>query len=224
MLAEYDGERVAHEGDLLWSTIPITLLARMCDGVPPEVRAATERISYRAMLLVYLELDVQRFSDYDAHYFPDSAIRITRLSEPKNYADRDEPKGRTILCAELPCDADDGTWRMPADELGRLVADDLARAGLPLPRPATSVTVRKLRQAYPIYLRGYEEPLDRLDRWAAAQPGLLSFGRQGLFAHDNTHHALAMAYAAVDCLGPAGFDQTRWAGYRQAFATHVVED
>ena len=34
------------------------------------------------------------------------------------------------------------------------------------------------------------------------------FGRQGLFAHDNTHHALAMAYAAVDCLREDGtFDK-----------------
>src|SRR5262249_18247370 len=51
---------------------------------------------------------------------------------------------------------------------------------------------------------------------------VLSYGRQGLFAHDNTHHALAMAYAAVDSLGPAGFDRTRWAAHRRVFETHVV--
>jgi hypothetical protein len=33
-----------------------------------------------------------------------------------------------------------------------------------------------------------------------------------------------MASAAVDCLTPGGFDETRWRGYREVFARHVVED
>jgi len=54
---------------------------------------------------------------------------------------------------------------------------------------------------------------------------VLTLGRQGLFAHDNTHHTLAMAYAAVGCLSPEGkFDHARWAEHRQEFETHVVED
>jgi hypothetical protein len=64
-----------------------------------------------------------------------------------------------------------------------------------------------------------------MDRWLGEIEGALTFGRQGLFAHDNTHHALAMAYAAAGCLSPAGsFDQTRWAEHRKEFETHVVED
>lgn len=224
VVAERKEERSEYEGDLLWSTIPITTLAHSLEGSPAAVRDACRGICYRAMLLVYLELDMQQFTEYDAHYFPDASIRITRLSEPKNYSGRVEPRGRTLLCAELPCDADDAVWLASPEELGRIVAEDLARAGLPLPRPALRVTTRRLRQAYPIYLRGYEEPFDLLDRWVTSQEGLLSFGRQGLFAHDNTHHALAMAYAAVACLGPAGFDAGRWAEFRETFATHVVED
>jgi hypothetical protein len=83
---------------------------------------------------------------------------------------------------------------------------------------------RRLRQAYPIYLRGYEVPFGVLDRWAESIPNFLIYGRQGLFAHDNTHHALYMARAAVDCLSEAGFDRVKWQSYRDIFATHVVED
>ncbi len=223
--AEREGERCTVEGDYLWSTIPISALARAVDhGVPPAVREAAGAISYRAMLLVYLSLDVDRFTEFDAHYFPDANLRITRLSEPKNYADLAEPRGRTTLCAELPCSPEDPWWSMSEEELGRLVADDLARAGIPLPRPPTAVQVRRLRQAYPIYTIGYEEPFGRLDHWVEGVPRLLSYGRQGLFAHDNTHHALYMAYCAAECLTDAGFDERRWAEYRKVFATHVVED
>ena len=84
--------------------------------------------------------------------------------------------------------------------------------------------MKRLPQAYPIYLQGYEKPLGRLEEWAETLPGLLVYGRQGLFAHDNTHHALFMAYSAVDCLQDGRFDQAKWEGYRQIFKSHVVED
>jgi protoporphyrinogen oxidase len=222
--AQSGGRRDSFEAEHLWSTIPITVLARATAGVPADVLAAAERISYRSMLLVYLELPVERFTEYDAHYFPALATRITRLSEPKNYSVLGKPAGSTVLCAELPCSTEDAVWRMSDEELGRLVAEDLAACGIPLPAAPRSVFARRLAQAYPIYLRGYEEPFGALDRWAESQPNLLSYGRQGLFAHDNTHHALAMAYRAVDCLEGGRFDRARWARHREVFATHVVED
>src|SRR5690606_6934690 len=157
-------------------------------------------------------------------YFPGADVRITRLSEPKNYAARVEPRDRTILCAELPSGPDDPWWNDDDAALAQLVMDDLARSGIPVPAAPVSVHVRRLRQAYPIYLQGYEHPFGVLDRWAEGLPRFLSYGRQGLFAHDNTHHALAMAYAAAECLGPGGFDAERWAGYRRDFERHVVED
>jgi hypothetical protein len=55
-------------------------------------------------------------------------------------------------------------------------------------------------------------------------PQLVTFGRQGLFAHDNTHHALAMAYGAAQCVDGARFNYVRWKGCLEQFATHVVED
>lgn len=213
------------EADSLWSTIPITLLARLIgDGAPPAVHEAAAAINYRSMLLVYLELPVAQFTEFDAHYFPGADIRITRLSEPKNYSDTGGGPGGTVLCAELPCRPDDPWWTMDDAELGALVAADLARAGIPLPVVPSVVHVRRVRQAYPIYTLGYERAFGTLDAWVESLPRLLSYGRQGLFAHDNTHHALAMAYAAAACLEPGGFRADRWAEYRAVFATHVVED
>lgn len=225
LVAEHQGRVEEHEADHLWSTIPLPLVARLIgDGVPAEVRDAAAALQYRGMILVYLELPVAQFTEFDAHYFPGADVRITRLSEPKNYAARQEPPDRTVLCAELPSGPEDPWWEHDDAQLGQLVMDDLARAGIPVPRAPLSVHVRRLRQAYPIYLQGYERPFEVLDRWAEGLPRFLSYGRQGLFAHDNTHHALAMAYAAAECLGPDGFDAAAWAAHRAVFATHVVED
>ena len=115
--------------------------------------------------------------------------------------------------------------RDTADEdLRDLVAGDIRKAELPIDGDPLSVHVRRLPQAYPIYLNGYEVPLGTLDRWTETLPGFLSYGRQGLFAHDNTHHALYMAYSAVDCIDGTDFDERKWADYREIFKTHVVED
>lgn len=211
--------------DHVWSTIPITLLAQlMKDDLPAAVADATGKIDYRAMVLVYVQLDVQQFTTTDAHYFPEGNVRVTRLSEPKNYFGLDEPRGTTVLCAEYPCAVDDEIWRASDADLSLRLQTDMATAGIPMSRPPVAVHVRRLRQAYPVYAMNYEKPLGILDAWAASLPNLLVYGRQGLFAHDNTHHALFMAYAAVDCLREDTFDLGRWADYRKVFATHVVED
>ncbi|MEZ5397682.1 MAG: hypothetical protein R2724_33580 [Bryobacterales bacterium] len=177
------------------------------------------------MLLIYLTLETDQFTPWDAHYFPEEGVRITRLSEPKNYSASAEPAGRTVLCAELPCSTDDALWKGADEELGRAVQDDLERAGLPVRAKVAGVTVRRLRFAYPIYRNGFEAHFSRVDQWLGAFENFVSFGRQGLFAHDNTHHALAMAYAAVECLDQGGgFDRTRWAMWRGVFDSFVVED
>jgi hypothetical protein len=72
---------------------------------------------------------------------------------------------------------------------------------------------------------GYERSYDIVDRWASEQRRLLTFGRQGLFVHDNSHHAYAMAWAAADALRPdGGFDESAWHAARARFSRHVVED
>ena len=206
------------------STIPLTVLARLVrsdDSGPLEVVSALRQ---RAMVLVYLTLATDRFAEFDAHYFPEAAIRITRLSEPKNYSLTDRP-GRTVICAELPCAPGGAEWLMSDQELGALVCRDLQCAGLgPLPE-VLAVSTERLPHAYPLYTRGYREAFDALDRWIGGIDGLITFGRQGLFVHDNTHHTMAMAYALVECLGPTGaFDREAWARARQSFENNVVED
>ena len=221
-----NGTEETIEADYVWSTIPLTILAKVAEPLAPvEVVEASNKISYRAMVLIYLVLEQAQWTPYDAHYFPEIDIKLTRLSEPKNYSASNGPKDRTVLCGELPCMVNDDIWKASDDELAGTVGESLAKCDLPIKSQVLQVATKRLPFAYPIYHEGYERHFEIQDEWAASLDRVLTFGRQGLFAHDNTHHALAMSYGAVDCLSDSGdFDKSRWLEYRAEFAKHVVED
>ncbi|HEY7321688.1 MAG TPA: FAD-dependent oxidoreductase [Candidatus Binatia bacterium] len=223
---ESNGRTAVLDANHVWSTIPITVLAKcLRPTAPDEILQAAENIHYRAMVLIYLVLEQEQFSEFDAHYFPEASIPISRLSEPKNYSNGQGPKNLTVLCAELPCDPDGPEWSANDEELGRLTLRALRAAGIPVGARVVQVVTRRLRQAYPIYAQGYEAHFQLIDEWLDHIDGLLTFGRQGLFAHDNTHHALYMAYCAAGCLSADGhFDRGQWQECRKIFESHVVED
>ncbi len=221
-----DGEVTAAHA---FATLPLPVLGRITRPAPDAgVLADAGRLRFRAMALVYVVHEGGRWTGYDAHYLPDPATPVTRISEPANYRDSaDDPAGHTVLCAEVPCEVGDATWTASDDDLGATVADTVARLGLPPLRPG-GVQVKRLPHVYPVYARGYADHLRGLDAWASALPRVTAFGRLGLFVHDNTHHAIVMANDAVDALGRGATagqrDQPAWTAARQRFTHHVVED
>jgi phage gp36-like protein len=91
--------------------------------------------------------------------------------------------------------------------------------------PILQVHSRRLRNAYTMYRIGYEAHLDTVARYCESIDRLLTFGRQGHFAHDNADQALEMAYEAVDCFDMSGsFDAARWSRSLERFAAQVVQD
>jgi protoporphyrinogen oxidase len=221
-----EGELISTGTDHLWSTIPLTNLMGYLYPSPPEsIMRAAGNLNYRHMILVYLVIEQDHYSEYDAHYFPSQDIPITRLSEPKNYSNCIDPANLTVLCAELPCSPKDPEWVMEDDELEKLVSNCLDSAEIPIRAPIVKTMSRRIDYAYPVYDREYDKQFTRIDEWLDHKINLITFGRQGLFVHDNAHHALYMAYSAAKCLGDNGnFDRNQWQDFKHIFDTHVVED
>lgn len=222
-----DGKKETREEcSQVLSTIPLTTLVRLMDPPAPEpVIDAAKSIKFRGMILVYLVLETDQFTEFDAHYFPELSIPISRMSEPKNYNASTSPKDVTILCAELPSDPGDPWWDMSDEDLGQKFCGWLSDVGLPVECKVRRCETRRINHAYPVYDLDYEQHFNTVDEWLLGLDGLLVFGRQGLFAHDNTHHAIAMSYGAADCIDATGrLDAVKWAQYREEFATHTVED
>ena len=175
------------------------------------------------MILIYLILEQDQFSPTDAYYFPESIIPISRMSEPKNFTGTTEPRGRTVLCAELPSDPGQPEWELSDLELGRRLTGWLERARLPVSAPIRKVVTRRLSHAYPVYTLRYHEALEEAVSWLDQLPNLWTAGRQGLFLHNNTHHSLLMGYRAADAIAE-GWDRRAWAAAREGFNAFQVAD
>jgi len=94
---EKEGKATTMPVDAAWSTLPISLLVRlMSPAAPPDVLAAASAMRFRGMILIYLVLEQDQFSEYDAHYFPEASIPMSRMSEPTNYSTTKEPRGLTV--------------------------------------------------------------------------------------------------------------------------------
>ena len=146
----YEQEKVEREidADLIWSTLPVTLMAY---GLRPKVDdnllQAAKSIKFRSMVLIYLFIKKNRFTEFDAHYFPELEIPITRLSEIKNYSNTNSPENLTAICAELPCNYEDEIWGKSDEELGELVKSSLKDAGIPVEAPVEKVLIKRLKHA-----------------------------------------------------------------------------
>jgi protoporphyrinogen oxidase len=215
-----DGDVIT--GGLVFSTLPLPVLARITRPAPSLTSIEhSARLRYRSMLLVYVVHEGGRWTPFDSHDLPDARTPVARISEPANYRDNpDDPVGRTVLCAEIPCSMTDEVWGLDDDSLGDVVDDALGRTGLP-GVSRVHVESRRLGQVYPIYRVGYEADLIEVDKWARMIRGVVTLGRQGLFVLDNIHHALLMANNAVDAIrGDGTFNRYEWAQSRERFRDH----
>lgn len=206
------------------STIPSASLVAALRA-PGEVVDAAGQLAFRGAVLVYLTVPLTRYTPFDAHYFPEASTIVSRLSEPKNYrSSANDPQHHTVLCAEVPAAVGDDIWLTDDDELVARVRRELMEQGLADPTHVAG-RVERRSHVYPIYHRGFEQSRRHVEAYLDLQPSLAVLGRQALFAHDNTHHALLMGKMVVEALDSTGrLERERWNAIRRSFDDHVVED
>ncbi|MCD6460252.1 FAD-dependent oxidoreductase [bacterium] len=210
--------------DFVFSTIALPSLINIIEPKPPEkIKSASNHLRYRSMVLFYLILKTPRFTEYDAHYIPDKNIIFTRISEPKNYNLQDNET--TGLCIEIPCFYNGETWNSPEHILLKTILSDFRKINLPIDHKIIKSFSKKIRYAYPLYDLSFQDNLDQTEIFLDSLDNIISLGRQGLFAHDNIHHAMQTAYKANDCLNDnIEFDKQTWVLSRNQFKNHKVQD
>ncbi|MCC6158058.1 MAG: FAD-dependent oxidoreductase [Deltaproteobacteria bacterium] len=166
-------------GDRVVSTIPIGLAANML-GIDVSAGA----LEYRSLRCVQVLLRRPRVTSDTWIYTPDSDIIFARIHEPKNWSPHLVPGDGTSLCLEVFCTEGDELWNMDGEELHRRCVNDLARLGFIDAGEVTHAADLRVRDAYPVFLVGFEHKLAAVTA-AIRDSGVELVGRTGAFTYKN---------------------------------------
>ena len=198
-----DGEVV--EADRVVSSMPLSLLVSRLPGAPEEVRAATAALKFRNTILVYLHVDAPDLFPDNWLYVHAAELRMGRLTNFRNWVPELYGDSRTsILVAEYWCNDPDPLWRDPDEALVALASDEVRRTGLVRDAAILGGHVVRLPRCYPVYQRGYRQPLGTIERYLRGIEGLLAIGRYGAFKYNNQDHSILMGILAAENVLGAG--------------------
>jgi len=193
------------EGENFISSIPITVLAKIMEpAAPADVLKAADSLTFRNIITVNLMLKKRQVTPDTWLYVHDRNILFGRLHEPKNWSPAMVPGDEfTSLVVEYFCSFGDHIWNMSDEQLVdqtvkhliedlKFIAPDEVIGGFTIRAP----------RAYPAYVIGYQEPLNRIKEFIGDVDNLQIIGRYGTFRYNNTDHAIETGLlAAKNILG-----------------------
>jgi protoporphyrinogen oxidase len=181
-----DGEEFDH----VVSTLPLTDLPDLLDGMPADVARAMRGLEYNGLVSFLVALDRPEHPDLSWIYLPHTEQGPTnRVTYMSNYAPSNAPEGRTSFLCEVTVP---GGRPGPGAELEREVLEGLVRAGL-LRREEVLFTDRsEVRHAYVVFDHGYAARRAAALGWME-EVGITPLGRFGRFEYDNSDQCVIKA-------------------------------
>jgi len=172
------------EADRIISTIPVQHLLAALPGVPQEVKAACDALTYNSLVCVNIGVKGS-VPDYSWLYIPDPALgKTNRISFPSQYSRHVAPQGHSAILAEITHQPGDAVAHMSDAELVREVTGTLAAMGLAAPKNITYTSVVRQPYAYVVYDIRYQENIAKVREYCSAA-GIPLVGRFSQFEYLN---------------------------------------
>ncbi|MGB3511555.1 MAG: NAD(P)/FAD-dependent oxidoreductase [Microcoleaceae cyanobacterium] len=205
IIANQNGETITIFGDQFISSMPVSLLLKCLDPLPPEnVLAAANGLNYRDFLIVTLIVD-------EEHLFPDNWIyihnpefKVGRIQNFKNWSAAMVPdQSKTCLGMEYFTSEGDMIWEMSDSKLFELASQEIKGLGLvePTVKIEDGIVIRQ-KKAYPVYDGEYRQHLQVIQEYLQTFENLQTVGRNGMHRYNNQDHSmLTGVLAARNLLG-----------------------
>ncbi len=183
------------------SSMPITLLIDGLPDVPAPVAAAARDLQFRNTILVYMKVDATDLFPDQWIYVHDGRLLMGRLTNFSNWDSRLlSGDTSTTLVAEYWANDDEPLWLEADDALIARASRELRQTGLIGDAVVTAGHVHRIHRCYPVYKRGYREPLQVVEAYLSSIPGLTAIGRYGSFKYNNQDHSILMGLMAAENL------------------------
>lgn len=185
--------------DHVISSMPITHLVRNLKEVSEEVKTANSNLKFRNTVLVYLKIEGQ-------HVFPDNwlyvhaaDLKMGRITNFSNWVPEiNNGESATIVALEYWAYNEDEVWNMNDKDLIELGKKELYQTGLIEGLEISDGYIFKIPKCYPVYGRGYKEPLKIVEDYLTSFKGLSVIGRYGAFKYNNQDHSILMGLLAAE--------------------------
>lgn len=196
-LTTMDG--VEHSYDHIISSMPITHLVRNLNDVPEAVITANSNLKFRNTILVYLKVEGENVFPDNWLYVHASDLQMGRITNFSNWVPEiNNGEKSTIVVLEYWAYNQDEIWTMDEASLVELGKDELRRTGLIKDLEISNGHVFKIPKCYPVYGKGYKEPLKLVEDYLSSFEGLSVIGRYGAFKYNNQDHSILMGLLAAE--------------------------
>lgn len=200
------GEKMIHEGDYFFSTMPVKELVHKLQhiSVPDSVKQIADTLQYRDFLIVGIlvaDLAIQEskaaFTD-NWIYIQNKKIKAGRIQFFHNWSPYmvNHP-GDIWIGVEYFCNETDAFWQQDDTTIATVAIEEMRDIGILNPQQVQDTLVVKVSKAYPSYFGGYENFsvvqhfLDKIDN-------LYLIGRNGMHRYNNSDHSMLTAMEAVE--------------------------
>jgi protoporphyrinogen oxidase len=192
-------------GDDFISTMPLRELILALDPPPPPaVVAAARRLQYRDYLTIVLIVNREQVFPDHWIYVHAPEVRLGRIQNYKNWSpDMVPDRSRTALGLEYFLWDEDPQWGWSDDRLIALGIRECEQIGVIRASEVERGTVARVKKAYPLYDRGYQDRVKTVRAYLATLTNLQTIGRNGLHRYNNQDHSMLTGiYAARNVIEP----------------------
>ena len=181
------------------------MLAKIIEpAAPADVLEAADSLIFRNIITVNVMLKKRQVTPDTWLYVHDRNILFGRFHEPKNWSPAMVPSDEyTSLVVEYFCSFGDQIWNMTEEQLVEQTVKHLVEdLGVHRPLRSDRRLHRPRAAGLPVYMIGYEEPLEKIKEFIDQLENLQIIGRYGTFRYNNTDHSIETGLlAAKNILG-----------------------
>lgn len=178
------GWRVNGESfDAVISTLPLTDLPRLIEGLPSDVAGAMTSLEYNSITCYLVALSRATHPDLSWIYLPhESQGPANRVTYMSNYSPGNAPEGKTSFLCEV---TSPGGAPAPGPETEEQVVAGLVQAGLMRRSEVMFTDSTFSRHAYVVFDHLYHQRRELALGWLR-ENGITPLGRFGRFEYDNS--------------------------------------
>ncbi len=195
-----NGEKHVQEGTHFISTIPVTELVKILNPAPEySIIHAADNLSYRSLITVDIIVNRKDVFPDNWIYIHSPEVKLGRIQNFKNWSmDMVPDPGKTSLGLEYFCTENDQLWNMTDEELFKLAAYEVEKIDICKASEIEDYIVVKVPKAYPVYMTGYKQHMEKIESFLKQLDNLQLAGRYGLFKYNNMDHSILTGLYAAE--------------------------